>query len=101
MYTYIKIKVRQATKNTQQKEKYKTPGTKQTSKQQKVIYKMAMTKTAAKEKAKSILQSAIGSAYYRLENESFSSEDQALILEYINKLGSKACKAINAEYVTY
>lgn len=62
---------------------------------------MKMTKTAAKEKAKSILQSAIGAAYYKLENENLTSEDEALILEYIDKLATKACKAIGTEYISY
>ena len=60
-----------------------------------------MTKTQAKEKAKSILQSAIGNAYYKLENENLTNEDEALILEYINKLGERACKAINTQYTIY
>lgn len=60
-----------------------------------------MTKTCAKEKARKILQSAIGCAYYKLENEELSPEDIDLITEYINILGEKACKAIKVDYVTY
>lgn len=62
---------------------------------------MAMTKTEAKEKAKDILQSAIGSAYYALENENLSEENAKLVNQYINTLGKRACKAIGTEYITY
>lgn len=63
---------------------------------------MAMTKTQAKEKAKDILQSAIGCAYYKLEDESeLSEKDINLIIQYINSLGERACKAIGSEYVAY
>lgn len=62
---------------------------------------MSMTKTQAKEKAKTILQSAIGNAYYKLENEDLTSKDEVLVLEYINKLATKACKSIGTEYISY
>ncbi len=64
---------------------------------------MAMTKTQAKEKAREILQSAIGCAYYKLENENLSDEDVELICQYINALGerARACKAINTQYIAY
>lgn len=63
---------------------------------------MAMTKIQAKEKARNILRSAIGCAYYKLENESdLSQEDTDLIIQYINSLGERACKAIGTEYVAY
>lgn len=60
-----------------------------------------MTKKQAKEKAKNVLCSAIGCAYYKLENENFSEEDKELITQYINSLGERACKAIGTEYVAY
>ena len=63
---------------------------------------MAMTKIQAKEKARNILRSAIGCTYYKLENESdLSQEDTDLIIQYINSLGERACKAIGTEYVAY
>ena len=60
-----------------------------------------MTKSEAKTKAKNIMQSVIGCAYYRLENEDLTQEETALIMEYINKLGERACKSIGCDYVTY
>lgn len=60
-----------------------------------------MTKSEAKAKAKNIMQSVIGCAYYRLENEDFTEEETELVMEYINKLGEKACKSICCDYVTY
>lgn len=60
-----------------------------------------MKKTEAKEIAKNIIQEAIGIAYYKLENETYSQEDEQMIIDYINKFGSTACKAIGKEYVTY
>ena len=54
-----------------------------------------MTKTEEKTKARNIMQPVIGCAYYRLENE------KELIIEYINKLGKRACKSIGCDYVTY
>lgn len=63
---------------------------------------MAMTKTQAKEKARDVLRSAIGCAYYKLENKNdLSQEDTDLIIQYINTLGERACKAIGSEYVAY
>lgn len=63
---------------------------------------MAMTKSQAKEEARDILASAIGCAYYRLENESgLSQEDRDLITQYINTLGERACKAIGTRYISY
>lgn len=60
-----------------------------------------MTKSEAKTKAKKIMQSVIGCAYYRLENEDLTEEETMLIMEYINKLGERACKSIGCDYVTY
>ena len=60
-----------------------------------------MTKTEQKEKAKDILQSVIGCAYYRLENENFSEEDEEAVMKYINKYGVAACKAFRREYITF
>lgn len=60
-----------------------------------------MTKSEAKTKAKNIMQSVIGCAYYRLENEDLTEEETALIMEYINKLAERACKSIGCDYVTY
>lgn len=62
---------------------------------------MSMTKKEAKEKAKKILQSIIGVAYYKLENEKLAPEDAELITSYINQYGERCCKAIGVEYVTY
>ena len=60
-----------------------------------------MTKTEAKEKAKDILQEAIGVAYYKLENERYTPEDKQMIIDYINKYGTAACKAFGKRYMTY
>lgn len=62
---------------------------------------MAMTKKQAKEKAKEVMTEAIGYAYYRLENENLSEEDNALVVQYMNEIGKRACKAIGTEYVAY
>ena len=61
----------------------------------------SLTKTEAREIAKKLLQESIGVAYYRLENESYSEEDEQLIIDYINKFGTAACKAFGKEYITY
>ena len=60
-----------------------------------------MTKTEAKTKVRNIMQSVIGCAYYRLENENLTEKEKELIIEYINKLGKRACKSIGCDYVTY
>lgn len=60
-----------------------------------------MTKTELKEIAKDILQESIGVAYYKLENEHYSPEDEKIIVDYINKYGAAACKAFGKDYVAY
>ena len=60
-----------------------------------------MTKTQAKEIARDMIQVAIGCAYYRLESEDYSKEDEDLIIQYLHTLGNRACKAIGTEYVGY
>lgn len=61
-----------------------------------------MTKKEQRQQAKDILQSVIGCAYYRLENEDNISEaDKEAIIQYINQYGKAACKAFGVEYVTF
>ena len=60
-----------------------------------------MKKTELKEIAKNILQESIGVAYYKLENENFSADDEKIIIDYINKYGVSACKTFGRDYITY
>lgn len=61
-----------------------------------------MTKTEAKAIAKSVLQEAIGCAYYKVSDDStYSDEDTELICKYINQYGTSACKAFGERYVSY
>lgn len=64
---------------------------------------MRMKKTQAKEIARDIIAQSIGIAYYKIvDNDTdYSEEEKELIVEYINQLGKRACKAINTEYVSY
>ena len=60
-----------------------------------------MSKKEAKEKARKVMQSAIGTAYYKLEGEDLSPEDAEKVISYVNQLGERACKAIGLKYITY
>lgn len=64
---------------------------------------MTMRKTQAKEIAKTILTRSIGVAYYKIadNDDEYTEEEKELIIKYINQLGERACKAINAKYITY
>lgn len=61
-----------------------------------------MTKTQAKNVAADIVAESIGIAYYKIaDGNDYSEKEKELIIEYINQLGKRACKAINKEYVSY
>lgn len=60
-----------------------------------------MTKKEQRKKAKDILQSVIGVAYYKLENEDIPEADKEAIMQYINQYGKAACKAFGVRYVAY
>ena len=67
---------------------------------------MKKTKTELKEIAREIMAEAIGCAYYRIcdSNEithEYSEEEEAAILEYIDRFGKAACKAIGKTYISY
>ena len=44
-----------------------------------------MKKSDAKEIARDILQDAIGEAYYKLDTDKYSDDEQDLIIEYLEK----------------
>ena len=61
-----------------------------------------MTKTQAKNVAANIVAESIGVAYYKISDDNdYSQKEKELIIEYINQLGKRACKAIGKEYITY
>lgn len=60
-----------------------------------------MKKSDAKEIARDILQDAIGEAYYKIDEEKYSEEEQDLISEYLEKEAERLMKLINREYITY
>lgn len=61
-----------------------------------------MTKTEAKKIATHIMRESIGVAYYRIaDSNDYAQEDKEVIIDYVNKLGKRACKAIGIDYVTY
>ena len=59
-----------------------------------------MTKTEAKEKAKTVLIDALSVAYYKLEEENLTEEEIEAINFYINKLGNTMAKSIGMKYYT-
>lgn len=48
-----------------------------------------------------ILQDAIGEAYYKLDTDKYSDDEQDLIMEYLEKEAERLVKLINREYITY
>lgn len=60
-----------------------------------------ITLDMAKEIARDILQDAIGEAYYKLDTDKYSDDDQDLIIEYLEKEAERLMKLINREYITY
>jgi hypothetical protein len=60
-----------------------------------------MKKTDAKEIARDILQEALGVAYYRIDEEKYSEEEQDLISEALRKEAERMLKLVNREYITY
>lgn len=58
-------------------------------------------KSEAKEIARDILQDAIGEAYYKLDTDKYSDDEQDLIMEYLAKEAERLVKLINREYITY
>ena len=60
-----------------------------------------MKKSDAKEIARDILQDVIGEAYYRLDTDKYSDDEQDLISEYLAKEAERLVKLINREYITY
>lgn len=64
--------------------------------------KVKMSKTEAKKIATHILRESVGCVYYRIaDSDDYAQEDKEVIIDYINKLGKRACKAIGIDYVTY
>jgi hypothetical protein len=60
-----------------------------------------MKKTDAKEIARDILQDVIAVAYYRIDEDSYSEEEQDLISECLAKEAERMLKLVNREYITY
>jgi len=60
-----------------------------------------MTKSELREIAKNTLQEAIAVAYYRLENENYTTEETEEITRYIHQYGTAACKAFGKDYFTF
>lgn len=48
-----------------------------------------------------ILQDAIGEAYYKLDTDKYSDDEQDLIMEYLEKEAERLVKLIDREYITY
>ena len=60
-----------------------------------------MKKKDAKEIARDILQDALAVAYYKLDEDSYSEEEQDLISECLRKEAERMLKLVNREYITY
>lgn len=64
-----------------------------------------MTKTEMRERAKDVLQTAIGTAYYMISDgikgEGLTEQEKNDIIKYIDQYGKAACKAFNKDYITY
>lgn len=60
-----------------------------------------MKKTNAKEIARDILQEALSVAYYRIDENKYSEEEQDLISECLSKEAERMLKLVNREYITY
>lgn len=59
-----------------------------------------MTKTEMKQAAKDMLMSAISAAYYKMEEEDYTEEQQEEINKYIWKYGTAMGKAIGETFYT-
>lgn len=59
-----------------------------------------MTKKDMRELAKEKLMEAIAVAYYKLEDENLSDEENEQICKYINQYGEAMSKAIGKSYYT-
>ena len=59
-----------------------------------------MKKKEMREFAKDKLMEAIAVAYYKLEDEDFSDEEEEQIVQYINQYGETMAKSINRQYYT-
>ena len=46
-------------------------------------------------------QDAIGEAYYKLDTDKYSDDEQDLIMEYLEKEAERLVKLIDREYITY
>lgn len=60
-----------------------------------------MKKSEAKEIARDILHDAIGEAYYKLDTDKYSDDEQDLIIECLEKEAERLVKLIDREYITY
>lgn len=60
-----------------------------------------MKKSEAKEIARDILQDALAVAYYKIDEDKYSDDEQDLISEYLEKEAERLVKLINREYITY
>ena len=64
-----------------------------------------MKKTELKQIAKNQLIDAIATAYYGLEEDNdyvvLSEKEQKIVNDYLRKLGTRMCRAINEEYITF
>ena len=63
--------------------------------------KSEMKRKEAKEIARDILQDAIGTAYYKLEEKSYNPEEEKMINEYIVKEAERCLKVLHREYISY
>lgn len=60
-----------------------------------------MKRKETKEIARDIIQDAIGTAYYKLEEENYNPEEEEMINEYIVKEAERCLKVLHREYVSY
>ncbi len=59
-----------------------------------------MTKKEMRQAAKDMLMSAISAAYYKMEDEDYTEEEQEEINKYIWQYGTAMAKAIGEEFYT-
>lgn len=59
-----------------------------------------MTKSEMREIAKDKLMESVAVAYYKLENENFSDEENEQIIKYMAQYGEAMSKAIGKKYYT-
>lgn len=70
-------------------------------KERTVTMKKSDAKEIARDIARDILQDAIGEAYYKLDTDKYSDDEQDLIMEYLEKEAERLVKLIDREYITY